>query len=199
MRYDAGMLRRLFDIVAAISLVLAVLTAIGWATSYDGRNAVVRERYVDPDSSLPPPRQPAVSTQRTEWLALDDGEFIYARVRRAVAYRWSNTRWQPFTLPSKQFHSDDTFLHRLGISAGSEMLPRAQVTRVMFPLWFVQGATLMLPGCWYWIRLRRNAYRMKHGLCVACGCERDEVAYDICHNCGTPIPEQAVSFSPNPV
>jgi hypothetical protein len=155
------MKRRLFNLAAAVSLVMLVVSLISWSVS--------RWRFEQVGYNHPP----------GDWslaFTIFSGEFaIYLAPASPYALAgWGHWSYPADTPTVKQF--------LVGTTAGFDVSRCLSGTRVMLPLWSVAAASLVLPGLWL-LRRRRERKRALRYCCSKCGYDL-RASGGACPECG---------------
>jgi hypothetical protein len=162
------MKRRLFNLAAAVSLVLC-LTAVGcWASSYLDETilvASIRGR-----------------------LVVGGTDQMKTEVRRSYGDRSDRLilqEWERLGTGAGTGHNLLGFIHLRGMSTAPNRFT-IWYWVVAVPYWFIVLPTAVLPA-WWWLRRRKTCARRAAGRCSGCG-------YDLrgtperCPECGTAVP-----------
>lgn len=172
------MLRRLLNLVTALSLLLCLAVVALWVRSHFRSDTISREENTKCSLSL----------SRGEVMFVHQGEWAWnfePRVRPLEWHYWAvpgtgNPSDSAVRIFGGGYWEVAGFGHAAGRPAGLGVMLRVYV----FPLWFVALCSALLPGIKVWAWRRRSRAR-RSGLCPACG-------YDLratsgrCPECGNP-------------
>jgi hypothetical protein len=169
--------RRLFNLLAALSLVLCVASLISCAGSYHRAYSI---RYAAPSATL--------------LCVLDKGLIQIDLVHGDTKERgleWNDyDREVSWGRKELNFYGPPTILTRLGFGAwryrlhvGSLRFLRAN--KVFIPVWCLGAMTILSPAIWtYWVVRRARRLRTNH--CLKCGYDL-RASNERCPECGTAI------------
>jgi len=176
------MIRRLFSILAALSLLLGIGLGCLWERSMRVGDQLVYTRssgqYLILATS---PRQFGFMVEMFWGVPLNDHPGWDYR-----ADPWNLTMidsfletmrrdsWLGFELDRRDYQDNGRGLY---------------TTSAFIPLWFPMVLTLIAPLCWL-RRWRRQARRVRLGLCLHCGYDQ-RASKERCPECGTPISAKA--------
>ena len=179
------MKRRLFNIVAVLSLLLCVLTVASWGLSY---------KYVI-----------SFNGERGAWMlysstgAIDVGHSLPADPEKSghLAY------WEPEGLQYSSIKSLSVSrcFHQLwfgrsasewGVQSGLIKVVEMHETHWRIPYWFPMLMFAVQPALWI-IGWRRKVRKARAGSCVKCGYDL-RASNERCPECGTPIVATRVSI-----
>jgi hypothetical protein len=189
------MTRRLLNFLAALSLLLCVLTVVLWARSYGGSDYVSRSKLISSDPT-------AITTRvlQVTWTAgtvrLSDSHLTAYPNGAAVAAppAGAPAHWGWGRLGRGHLHWDDlpraTVWNRLGFYAGEGMswassFSDERVRLISFPAWLPAAALLALPA-WRAGVVARAARRTRGNRCRSCGYDLRANVSGVCPECGTP-------------
>ena len=174
------MKRRLFNILAAVSLVLCLATAGVWVRSYSPGAAYEGTRVgcAFADGSVCAWRTTQDRFERPEPPQFDDPSSVGPGAFLGFAYveRYSTEFVSEFADPPQP-----------GVPIFSETILTTSALTV--PLWFLCTLTAILPAIWLW-RYRRDRRARRDGMphCVYCDYNLTGNVSGICPECGTPVP-----------
>ncbi len=186
----------LFNLFAAISLLLAVATLVQWCRSLSGTDFARWHHYTAyPDCDV---------IHQWTLMSADGGLSLTHFVDRyqtgmGATYRGSMRRFidpnpeYPFFGSGRSVSRQQAgLLHRAGFQVGSEMIWGAgSMTRGMvMPHWFAAILFLFLPAVWLRCHLHYRR-RVSQGLCLICGYDL-RATPDRCPECGTVIDRAAI-------
>ncbi|MDB5171994.1 MAG: hypothetical protein JWN51_767 [Phycisphaerales bacterium] len=185
------MLRRLFTLLSALSLLLCVGTALLWGWSYKS----LGDLEIGKDDRIPSPWGTAamvgpdahlfsyrgslqvlyIGRVAADWL---DGKHVEHRGMRC---EWSQSQFSGAIFwPKQPSHAWE----RLGFCHSADTGPLGKTIVVVgAPHWSIASILSLLPLCWTAARWRRLQRRV-HGLCPGCGYDLRATA-DRCPECGT--------------
>ena len=192
------MLRRLagviFNVLAALSLVLCVAAAALWVRSYYATDTL---RWSDPRPPAGWRRTPAWQC----WMS-GAGQVLYLRVVPAdpAAPEFGHEPLRHVTDPPprasvaegqwvvREFRGAAGFQY----GAGSGLGYRGRAWAV--PLWFVVLVLALPPAAWAvrFVRRRRRRRRVAAGRCIVCGYDLTANVSGMCPECGTAIAKGAM-------
>ena len=175
--------RRVFTILAAVSLVLCLATAGLWVRSYwrpgqsSGAFSYLRCTRQQVHLAYPKPR--VWSAASPTW------SFVFPGLRYQRSQVFTTDYELAFTRPivlhgeiyfDAYFDMPDGFAHELTVS-----------------WWLLAALTAVLPALWLW-RYRRDRRVRSNGMphCAKCDYNLTGNASGICPECGTPIPADLV-------
>jgi hypothetical protein len=173
-------MRRLFTILAALSLMLCIATAVIWVRSAWRNDMICRWT----------PRWGSSVT--SSWGRVS---FAYTRYYR-VLHPTAASRWIRISAPRSGTEQPRDGI--LGFSYGSMNwvylgsttgLPSERTTDMSVPHWFVMGVAAVLPSLWF-RRRRRIIQRGVLGLCMACGYDL-RASKERCPECGMAMADRA--------
>ena len=190
--------RAVFNMLAMLSLVLCVATAVLWVRSYWVQDVVSNTRYYPLDGhgvgsdwipklpehyhDIPTPivivRFVMVHTIRGEFLILQHWG------RENILFTYAG--WDLFHIRVKEPIQSQTmhlgFLWERVVRSDSNML------YVGIPLWTVFVLTAVLPGYWFigFGKVRRARWRRQNNRCVSCGYDLVETP-ERCPECGAKV------------
>jgi hypothetical protein len=171
------MIRRLFTVASALSLLLCVTAAVLWVRSYWVEDSCFRVKDFPPD------------IQRFSLICTVNGKLLVA-FSRVKGYPPGTTDWLwAHEVPSR-FRHGLTALNRAGFEWHAESLQggSGSASRIVFPLWAVVLLAGVMPFSWFHFS-RRMAHRIRQGHCLTCGYDL-RASKDCCPECGTPIPSK---------
>ena len=155
------MRRRVFTMLAGVSLVLFVATVVLWVRSYRRLTSIS-----DADSFSFTHSEPLY------WIITGKGH--------AVLCRQIGRNWEGHELPG---------FHFVGISfGGTRGTDGSMVWNLVLPLWLIVTCLLVLPFARleFWRRDRRRYWRESQRLCHVCGYDL-RATPDRCPECGTQV------------
>jgi hypothetical protein len=182
------MLRRLFTLLSALSLLLCVLAVAAWVRGRTHADAVTRTRSArDFAYWFNGPDGVSYRSTRTNydmrWLKETGWKIGSARLSPAP----TPANWTPRDPPGVEFlgfrWARGAYVSPFFYSATARPNDRDDMTILVIPHWALVAATLPLPVAWL-LRRRRALRRHGAGLCPSCG-------YDLratpgrCPECGT--------------
>ena len=171
------MKRKLFNLAAALSLMLTVAVCVLWLRSY----LRLDEFHWIRAHSGPP--------NETEFMVQSSFgrmEVWYCRLdnpRAASSFFWASAAAGP---------PDQRTLRKLVchwsyggilIERSADPLARVKLTVLVFPYWFITLIALPLPLLWHRWRITAQRERKKLGLCLSCGYDL-RATPDRCPECG---------------
>ena len=165
------MIRRLFNILAAASLLLFVAVCVVW----------VRSHWVSDVVRIEPPR-PVWGVQYCYVVTGKGGIGVGADPGGAIssiepgwashrASRYGNGGWP-----------NDTLLNRAGFAADAQRFSSGILYGAIAPCWFLALLTAAPPGMWL-LRRRKARRRAPEGHCRSCGYDL-RATPDQCPECG---------------
>jgi hypothetical protein len=180
---------RLFNLLAAISLLLCASTIVMWVRSYWVDEAFMKFHYLPPDmSAATADFQPRANQQFTDVSVLQ-GELLVVRTLRPVGHSETNEGWTRLSRPNVQkLQLGSSFLNHCGFGLSIEHpadYPGASSFRFLFPLWGIVLLSAIAPFSW----LFRSRRRPESGVCAKCGYDL-RATPERCPECGT-IPKIA--------
>lgn len=182
------MIRRMFAIASAVSLLACAITMIIWLRSYSAGDDLCK-----------------ADSHRDVEIISQAGQIVYYEEieRRSAAGpsdpQPSESHWEhnAFRHPRRSWAGNESWLERLGIWVAHDQTaapvpsqpPVEEVTEAIVPDWLVAIAFAILPVIQTagFVRRSVTARKDRHGLCDSCG-------YDLrastarCPECGTVIP-----------
>ena len=189
---ETDMRRRIFSILSALSLALAIGVAVLCIPSYS------RLFTIGGFGNFPfgTSRVPAAGNFSIKFRGY--GYALFLR-QGGIDFYWQELRSQehPLVIGSMYAHVEETVLG-FGFIRAPRELPPSQVSpngvpwarqgTLRVPVWFVVLLLMVWPTLWLvqYRRVRRVRWRRNRGLCLTCG-------YDIraskerCPECGTPV------------
>ena len=187
------MLRRLLNLLTALSVLLCVALAAVWTASYRWspvgtsttllrRGPAGEESWVR-DASAQVWRGFLVLSHRTWLYGRRDGMMLLIAIEPRRSWRWE----RPDPTRPLAWRSWRTYPRRLGfalscrVSPGAAQWPSAEWTAAV-PMWALSAATAALPAGRLISRLRRQ--RQRPGFCGRCGYDL-RATPDKCPECGT--------------
>jgi hypothetical protein len=183
--------RRLYNLAAAVSLVLCVATVALWARSYcaaDGREVTLK--VTDAQNASVTRRSVILSSFRGSM----DGTYLWfmgPKVSRAGAGRridWSVDAWTnqpqdviPVHDPAERWRASAyRSLMGFGYSQGGRHGERS--LSFFVPHWALAALAASVPSLW-WLGRRRRRISQRDGLCPTCGYDL-RATPDRCPECG---------------
>jgi hypothetical protein len=184
--------RRLFNLAAAVSLVLCVASTALWVRSYVAKEWLMyrktepaHRRYRE-ITFISGPGQLFIQNSRFDFIAdgmaekMREGEghpdgFLYLR-------QPAESRWGRFANGSDHTHAHGALgflFHSRVYEEGSDTWT---VERAMIPYWFVTTTTAVLPITW-WRHYRRQCIRVREHRCLTCGYDL-RATPERCPECG---------------
>lgn len=157
------MIRRLFAIASAISLLLCVASAMVWVRSCWIFDALVDLRYSAPDPAAATADFAPIATQQFTLISFPRGVVLCSRSRRQVGYSGSDDTWHRLIQPTPGPVIGPSLTNRLGFGFHRRRSPVGSSIRLLFPLWAVATLTAVLPVSWLLDLPRRHRLRRLHG------------------------------------
>jgi hypothetical protein len=184
------MKRRLFNLAAAVSVVLCVATVTLWVRGR-GRVDSVAYRFFDDDGQSVGSAEFRLGVGKIALTFM-----LWSEVREALDARYRGFSFDSIIVPPQSLTSTPrnlaerlgfTFFHRAEASA-TQKSPRRRFSLyvIVVPAWGLVLITAILPIV-HTIRFVRDRGHRRSGLCRVCGYDLRE-SPDRCPECGTPRP-----------
>jgi hypothetical protein len=197
------MIRRLFTLLSALSLLLCVATCVLWVRSYQVWDRLEQTRTYASDGTDVSDRwdefkdAPNTTTREVSWSSMG-AYLVYHRIDWVDPKGGHNSA--PGAVPPPEWrrtaeplasgdgpirdHGGQTFagVHRDGGTMDLGQGCRMRWATTSFPLWFAPAAFALLPLVWS-VRLARGRRRNRLGLCQICGYDL-RASPDRCPECG---------------
>ena len=172
------MLRQVFTVTSALSLLLCAASVVLWVRSYWTGDGFTWNYLVQRDA--PEADLGHADHYRVFGFSTGKGGF---HVRREEQYPILGANWPPLNVDSKP-RAD---LRPLGGTFGFDYEAETFATYIYFPAWSAVLLTALLPGLWLaLLRRRRRRMGFAANSCQVCGYDL-RTSPDRCPECGTPI------------
>jgi len=208
--------RRLFNILAAVSLVLCVATVVMWVRSYFVVDLVGHWMIDTGASQITVEKCGGIFSQRgvvaiasgTRWMAptfLDNYHHRHRPLTVATDQSgWITWRHHENSLPHWVYGlRGDVDFFGFFIDSGPRWGPwrppgltyKANTRTIWIPYWFLCFVASIAPGLWcasLWLNRMRLLRLIRLGLCVTCGYDLTGNVSGVCPECGKPIAAASV-------
>jgi hypothetical protein len=197
--------RQLFNIVALLSLLVALAVAALWVRSYFASDAFFPPSTLDKTQPQTHLRQNIVYTNRGAIVYLlielrgDPADDYHKQSTARIASSGRHVVEKPEELPSLEnsplvaVYSSRGFLgfqmERAATATFPPATPDIGISRFIIPLWFPLVLSLVLPAAWFW-HWRRLRLRNRVGKCQRCGYDM-RATPERCPECGAMRPGTA--------
>jgi hypothetical protein len=178
--------RRLFNVLAAVSLVLCLATAALWVRSCWRLDFIVTREW---DSSSGNRLFIRFLVLTSSWGGVEFATYRYDEPLAGVGPRPAQplVAWHSQPDPSLIAGRSPGLMGRLNFYAGVQDrqygVQREHINRIVLPHWLIVAACAVLPGLWL-RRFGRTRHRSAAGRCRTCGYDLRATA-DRCPECGT--------------
>jgi hypothetical protein len=210
------MIRRSFNVLSAVSLLLLLAVAVLWAMSHTHAQPQIPLRVGglwrlwahNGRLTLDDSPQRRRDEEELNRLRLEENELSTRRF--AVMERWKRLPWPEASLPDEQrrgavdryyqAQAEEARLNQEWFAAlrkeaeADQLLLSTPPTSYSVPSAPVAAATAALPAAWAWratVTFRRRRRERRAGLCARCGYDlRASTEFGRCPECGTAVSVQ---------